>query len=346
MVFQIKYPVYAIWDVTLRCNANCIHCYANAGMPLSNELNTEEAFQLIDELYGIGVYLLAFGGGEPLLRPDVFDLLQYAVDKGLFVGVGTNGLLINRQIARRLKEISIGRVHVSLDGPSPEVHEAIRGVPGLFNAALNAIRILKEAGIPVSLGYTPIKHNYMYAMDMINLGLKLDVDVVNLSEYVPTGRGGPDLNLPPEVWKSIVTLWFVKRSELKEKMKLMIHDCRVVLFRDLMENVVNMESFRGCQAGRTTCAIKSNGDVYPCIVFPLNLGNIREKPLKKILDDSEDLKRLHNRELLKGKCGVCDLKYNCGGCRAIAFAETGDYLGEDTRCWYNPPSFQKSQVHL
>ena len=326
---SVDKPIQAIWELTNSCNANCVHCCVDAGTSKVNELSTVECRQIIDELEEMGIFLLRLSGGEPLLRPDIFDIIKYACRKNFLVSLASNGILASYDVVKRLKELGLHYLMLSLDGATPATHDNFRKVYGLFNHVLNVLEIAKTENLKVTLGFTATRINYREAPKIIDIALKYNASSVIMSEFVPVGRGVKDLDVQPNEWRKLVEFWIRKREELKGQLALELHDVRAVsIFPNLSSE------FGGCSAGRLFFRITADGYVTPCPMLPVRLGNAREKSIREILETSIVLKELGDRGKLKGRCGKCQFKDVCGGCRAVAYAYTGDYLAEDPRCWY------------
>ncbi|MFL6291395.1 MAG: radical SAM protein, partial [Thermoanaerobaculia bacterium] len=191
LVTAFKAPLYVAWEITHKCNARCLHCYSGSAPDAScqEDLTTEEALGLIDELADAGLLVLAFSGGEPMMRPDWRELVRHAVGCGLSVNVGSNGSLVTARTADDLKHLGVHSVTVSLDSDQPAVHERFRQLPGLFDRAVGAVRLLVERGVRVVVGFTPTRLNWRDGRGVVELAFSLGADAVNLSEYVPAGRG-------------------------------------------------------------------------------------------------------------------------------------------------------------
>ena len=170
-----KAPLYVAWEITHRCNARCLHCYSASGPDAStdSELTTRQALSVIDQLAEAGLLMLAFSGGEPILRKDWESLVVHAVRRGLGVNVGTNGSTITPGIARRLNELGVKSVTVSIDSHRPDVHDHFRQFSGLFWKATEAVRLLVEAGVRVVVGFTPTKLNWRDGEGVIKLARRL-----------------------------------------------------------------------------------------------------------------------------------------------------------------------------
>jgi len=349
-------PFLVVWDITYACNLRCKHCYANAGKSLEDELTTEEAKQAIDKLDRVSVPVIAFSGGEPLVRKDIFELASYAHDKGIYVAVATNGTLISKEKAREMKEAGIQFTQISLDGASAKTHDSFRGIDGVFEKTIRGIKNCVDEGFFVNVATTATKYNYEEIPGIVDLCEQLDVNWFMLYNFVPTGRGEfiseNDLT-PYEREQVLKELW----DKLKNGGKVNVLStapqfARVALEAEIGENdkivpthfanpslpgkLVDLAEFiGGCGCGRFYCAIRPNGNIEPCVYFPLKVGNIKEDNFENLWRNNPVLKDLRNKDILDGNCGTCDYRYYCGGCRARAYAYTGNYLAPDPGCIKN-----------
>lgn len=331
---KLATPLYVVWETTLDCNARCVHCYSDAKFgrgPLYWPLN--ESLDLIDQLAEAGVIILAFSGGEFLVRPDWELLAGRAVELGMQVTFATNGLKVTREVARRIKELGVANVSVSLDGATHEVHESIRLIPGIFEKACVAVRYLTEAGVRVTVNYTPMRPNLDQAEALVALAHSLGAKKINLTEYVYTTRGGLDLMPLPSELGALLKRWTAAAEEWKGRIEVDWHDCRVALILPGAE----ADPYKGCGAGYTHCRITVDHDVTPCVVLPVPVGNLREQSFSEIWRTAPELHKIRDRKNIRGgNCASCQFLDRCGGCRAASFARYGDaYLG-DPSCWINP----------
>ncbi len=359
-------PFLVVWNFTQLCNLKCKHCYASAGKPDPNELTTQEAFKALNELVDAGVNIIAFSGGEPLMRKDIFDVLKRASDHGVFTAIATNATLITKDVAKRLKDVNLGYVQISLDGANPETHNGFRGVSKAFERAIQGIKNCVEQDIFVEVATTATKINYEEIPVIIDLCEKLNVDWWMMYNFVPTGRGRfileNDLS-PEERERLLKILW----EKLRSKPKLQVLStapqyARVALQMEeeakeksgeiivpthfynphLHGQLLSLSDFiGGCGAGRFYCALEPNGDVTPCVFFPLKVGNIKIDDFKETWENNKIFLDLRDRDKLKPHCGVCEYKYVCGGCRARAYGYFGDYLAPDPGCINNRQEWNK-----
>lgn len=327
--FGFNAPLYVAWELTLECNANCLQCYSNAGSKAPNELNTKEALSIIDKITDAGVLVLAFSGGEPLLRSDWEVLLNHAVQQGLTVNVGTNGSTITPTVAGKLKKLGIRSVTVSLDGGNYITHEKMRRLPGLFNKTTNAIKMLSDYGVRVVVGFTPTRLNYKEGRSVIELSIKLGAQAVNFSEYVPAGRGQKNLSLKPEKLEEVLYEWISMRKEFSNSISIIWHDCRVAL----LVHPEQQKQYVGCGAGRLVARIMVDGSVTPCVFLPHIIGNLRTETFESIWLRSTLIEDLRERKKFQGNCSTCEHLSICGGCRSVANAFHGTLLGGDPYCW-------------
>lgn len=338
------------WEVTRKCNLFCAHCRADAGETASEEeLTAEECRGVIDEISGLGKPILILTGGEPLLRPDLFEIAGYAAGRGLRVVMGTNGTLITAEVAARMAEVPVSRVGVSLDFPSPELQDEFRGSSGAWEAAILGIREAQRAGVPVQINSTITRRNAPHLEDLLDLALELGAVAFHPFMLVPTGRGrglAAD-ELAPEEYERILNWVCDKQRELGERIFFKPTDAphymRIlrqrgetgVISRGGHPGTVNAIT-RGCLAGVGFCFISHEGRVQGCGYLDVAAGNVREEPFSRIWEDSTVFNRLRDMSRLEGKCGACEFKRICGGCRARAYEATGNYLAPEPYCVHVP----------
>ncbi|MFA4837162.1 MAG: radical SAM protein [Dehalococcoidia bacterium] len=343
------------WEITRRCNLTCAHCRASAeDTAYSGEFSTEECFKVIDSIADVAKPILILTGGEPLMRPDVFEIGHYAGSKGLRVVLGSNGTLITEELAAKMKSVPIARVGVSLDFPTAEQQDSFRGREGAFDAAVRGIGVCREAGIPVQINSTVTRMNISYLDKLLELALELGAVAFHPFMLVPTGRGKglADVELSPEEYESTLNWIYDKQAELGDRIFFKPTDAphymRIVAERRARcgspsegkahpgGHPINRIS-RGCLAGVGFCFISHTGKVKGCGYLDVEAGDLKKSSFSRIWAESPVFRNLRNLECLKGKCGDCEFKRVCGGCRARAYEATGDYLEAEPYCVYNPP---------
>ena len=345
-------PLVISWNVTRKCNLKCSHCYINATKEeLRGELTTEEAKRLMDQISDVSRPLLILSGGEPLLREDIYDLIRYGASKGFRMGLGSNGSLIDEAVAKKLKDAGVKTVSISIDSSIPEKHDEFRGVKGSWQKAINAITALKQNGVLVQVNTTVTQQNHGEIDEIMSLAEELGVENFHLFFLVPTGRGTKIADLSPALYEGMIKSTFAKTAKHRLNVR---PSCAPQFMRIAKDMGLDMRQWiRGCIAGLYYCRVYPNGDITPCPYLPVKLGNIREKTFSEIWFKSEVFTNLRNFNKLKGKCGDCDYRSLCGGCRARAYGLSsdfidfcgdlhepaelkGDYLTEDPWCVYEP----------
>ena len=336
----IGFGKHPVWEITEACNLRCKHCHVSSTNPSPDELDTIEGKNLIAQIARLrSMQMLVYTGGEPLVRPDLEDLLAYSKSKGLANVIATNGTLIDEQRAKELKKLGVKGVAISFDSTDPEIHNNIRGNNKAFDLALKGIEACKKAGMVIQLNYTAMKSNLKTLEEVIRFAHEIRADIMLCYQLVPVGRGSliKDWVLSAEENKALVEI--VKTNQ-KNTYTIIEPVAAPQYWPALLKKDSRDEGkisrpyfFHGCAAGWGLIYIKANGDIWPCPFIPVKGGNIREKSLKWIIYNSKVFKDLSDRNNLKGKCGECKNRYICGGCRGKAYAQTGDYLAEDPSCY-------------
>ncbi len=336
-------PRLIAWELTGACNLKCVHCRASATKERDeNELSTEEARHLIDDITKFADPILILSGGEPLLREDVYEIAEYGTDNGMRVVLATNGTLLTPEIATKLKKAGVQRVSISLDGASAKAHDDFRGTLGAFEGALRGINVLKEAHLSFQINTTVTKRNLGEIPKILDLSLELGADALHVFLFVPVGRGKAiegDAILPEEYERVLSWLCDMQgKVQLQLKATCAPHYFRIMHQRSRRAEKASGLSMmtRGCLAGTGFCFISKTGEVYPCGYLPVLAGSIREQSFEQIWHQSRVFKDLRDFNKLKGKCGICEFERVCGGCRARAYAATGDYMAEEPCCIYQP----------
>ncbi len=320
------------WEVTAACNLCCQYCRASAtASPDEAELSTEEALAFIDQVAPLKPMII-LSGGEPLLRSDVFDLAEYATDRGVRVSLATNGTLLSPEIVERIKTAGIMRVSISLDGPDPVTHDATRG-SGSFDLSMRGIKNLRGE-VDFQINMTITKENLDQVGATMDLAERLGAVAFHLFFLVPTGRGSEDELVTPEEQDEILRWVALECKNRKIEVKV---TCAPQYGRVIREVLTEPERKgmmgSACLAGTSFVFVSRTGDVCPCGYLPVVAGNVRKESFPEIWENSPVLRDLRKRELL-GRCGRCDYRKVCGGCRARAYAKTGDYLESDPLCSY------------
>jgi len=339
----MNYKPYAIsWNTTYRCNLRCSHCYLDTNAltkQSAKELSTQEGLRLIDQMAELNPnLLLILTGGEPLLRKDIYELASYASQKGMMVVLGTNGNLIDDDIARKLKESGVTGVGISLDSVEPGRHDQFRGIPDAWDDTLNGIEACRRQGIEFQIQTTVTRENFHEIPDIIEFSYNLGAKVFNLFFLVCTGKGQELTDITPQQYDQALHHLFDIQKKYQGKMmvgaKCAPHYRRIVYEHDPSSPLVRTYA-GGCPAGTHYCRITPEGDVTPCPYMPNVSGNVREKTFGEIWKGSENFQTLRDATL-HGRCGVCEFQHICKGCRARALATTGNQMDEDAWCDYVP----------
>ncbi|MFV9676921.1 MAG: radical SAM protein [Methanosarcinales archaeon] len=327
------------WNVTRECNLVCKHCYYEAGTRLDDELSTSESRNLIDDIvtvFGAGTNV-TLGGGEPLMREDLFELISYGKDNGLRMVLASNGILLTESVAARLKHSGIDEVIIPIDG-TQATHDAIRG-KGVFEKAVQGARACIEAGMSLVVDPCIMKQNESETVEIIDIAEGLGARQCRFFHYIAMGRGNdkiPDGELAIEQYAKNLTLLYEEQNRRKALEICTTQACQywVVLKRKAAAGLFVPEFFYdevpGCRAGIGLLSIKPNGDVVPCPLLDVKAGNVRETSLRTVLN-SEVFVKLRSRAV-KGQCATCEHKELCGGCRVRAYLHCGDYMAEDPLC--------------
>jgi len=341
-------PYLVSYAFTKKCNLKCKHCYSDATDEFAqDELSTNKAEKVLDELADLGIKLLIFDGGEPLCREDIFYLAKYALEKGLRTVIGSNGTLINMDVAKQLKSSGIMAVQISIDGAKAQTHDWFRGEDGSFNKAMEGAKACKATGLPFQFGMTIRRGTLNEIPDMLKLAVDTGATAAEFFDLVQVQRVKSEI--PNEV------LTPNERKEVMEWLAEAQRDCPIIIRVPgcpmytliLQEKDIQPKHFpanllkripyygRGCAAGMPSgyLTILPNGDVIPCMLLQIKLGNVTKESITQIWNNSQILLRLRNRNLLEGECDRCIYRDKCAGCRGRAYEETGNMLATDTGCW-------------
>lgn len=344
-------PFIVIWETTQACDLACVHCRACA-QPVRSalEFSTLEAKRLIDEVAALKAAVFVLTGGDPLKRPDVFELVEYASFHGVRISLTPSATpLLTKEAIVRLKTCGLARLAISLDGPTAEVHDAFRRVPGSYEWTLQAVRWAREIGLPVHINTTITRRNLRYLDSTIALMGQLEIVLWSVFFLVPTGRGATTDLISAEDFEQV----FEKLYETSRRVKFDIksteaqHYRRFLLQRRTEEKRKDKTSPlptmlgtrtpdgigrapRGINDGKGFVFISHLGEVFPSGFLPVSAGNVRKQSLTELYRHSPLFVSLRDSANLKGKCGVCEFREVCGGSRARAHATTGDVFRRGT----------------
>jgi AdoMet-dependent heme synthase len=335
-----------VWEMTQACDLSCVHCRVGSREhrhPL--ELSTAEAFHLIDQIAGMKVPLLVLSGGDPLKRPDILPIVQYACRRGVHTSLtpSTTPLLV-RDAVFSLKQSGLMRLAVSLDASSAGLHDGFRGIPGAYKRSVDAVGWSHEAGLPVEINTIVSRRNFADLDNLIALLIKLGVALWSVFFLVPTGRAQVDDLLSAEEHEQV----FAKLYETSKRVKFHIktiegqHYRRFVLQQKALENQAKSQeeliaaASQGVNDGKGFVFVSHTGEVFPSGFLPLPAGNVLWEPLSEIYQNSQLFRSLRDSSKLKGKCGRCEFNDVCGGSRARAYAMSHDPFAEEPRCVYLP----------
>ncbi|MDP2728908.1 MAG: radical SAM protein [Dehalococcoidales bacterium] len=325
-----EHPEIVSWNVTNACNLHCAHCYLDAGVVRKGELSTEECYRVIDEMSELGTEMVIITGGEPLLRRDLLAIVSRTRKQGIMTVMGSNGTLLSDGIAGTLKEAGLQGVAISLDSLQAEKHDEFRGINGCWESAIAGMRCCLKQGLPVIVQTTLTSWNYQEVPTLIEFAQDLGATAFNLYYLVCTGRGEQLADISPQQYEesmaSLVDAQALHPS-IMVRAKCAPQVARIARQRGLPV------AGGGCPAGTRYLRIDPDGQVTPCPYLPLVAGSVRETSLRDIWERSIIFQQLRSHGLA-GRCGVCNYREICTGCRARAFALTGDYLGEDPWCLY------------
>jgi len=344
------------WETTAGCNLECVHCrrLEVSRELMRSDLTTDEARRLIDQIAAAGRPVLVFSGGEPLLRPDIFELAGHALGAGLPTALATNGTLIDAGLAGRIAATGFDRVSVSLDGADEATHDRFRGLPGSFARTMAGLRHLRARGVPTQINCTIARHNRDQITALLQLAEREGAVAVHYFLLVPVGCGA-----------QIADEQMLDMDEVEERLRLIDElaqatalqikpTCAPHYYRVIRQQARRRSSglqavgrpghpagplhslTKGCLAGTAVCFVSHEGEVFPCGYLPISAGNVRRQDFGVIWREAELFRELRDPDRLTGKCGACEFKHVCAGCRARAFYQFGDYLAEEPYCAHQP----------
>jgi radical SAM protein len=352
-------PFLVIWEATQACDLACVHCRASA-QPSRNpfELSTEEAKRLIDDIAEMQSPLFVITGGDPLKRPDVYELVRYAADLGLRPSMTPSATpLLTREAIVKLKESGLARLAISLDGPTAEIHDGFRRVKGSFDLTIQGAQWAREIGLPVQINTTITRHNLGQLDAIIATLEELDIALWSVFFLVPTGRGSDVDLISAEEFEQV----FAKLYETSQRVKFDIKSTEAQHYRRYLlqrrterrrEGVADPAKLppvlgmsltdgigrapKGINDGKGFAFVSHLGEVFPSGFLPVSAGNVRNEKLSTLYRESPLFKGLRDANKLEGKCGRCEYKQICGGSRARAYALTDNAFAEEPCCIYEP----------
>ncbi len=341
-------PFLVSYAVTRKCNLKCKHCYSDARDSASpDELTFEEARKMLDDLASWNIKLLILDGGEPLCREDFLDIVRYAHRKGLRIVLGSNGTLLDVDLVKKMRGAGVECIQISLDGSRPDTHDEFRGEAGAFSKAMNGVKACREAGMPFQFGMVIRKSILNELPDMLKLAVEsgaIAAEFFDLVEVPRVKRECMGEVLDKGLRKNVME-WLAE-AQRECPIIIRVPGCPMYTLV-LKEKNVQPKHFpssvlkripyydRGCAAGMPNgyVTILPNGDIIPCMLLQVKLGNIKEKSIIDIWEESNVLATLRDRSKLKDGCGKCRFRDVCAGCRGRAYEVTGDFMASDPGCW-------------
>lgn len=341
-------PMLVIWEVTQACDLACVHCRASAQSernPL--ELSREQGYRLLDEIRSFGEPLMVFTGGDPLKRPDLYDLIRHSVKIGLRTNVTPSATpLLTAEAIEGFKAAGVSRMAISLDGPDAPSHDDFRGIPGTFERAMFALRHARDIGLDTQLQTTVTKRNMARLPEMADLAKEVRTKMWSLFFLIVTGRALDNDDLDPAEYERVFEFMYElsKTAPYGIKTTEAMHYRRYVAQRIRAEHgQAENESAKGVawrtagvSDGKGFVFVSHQGEIYPSGFLPVSGGNVLRDKLTEVYRESPLFRTLRDTTQREGKCGICEYQKICGGSRSRAFAFTGNYLAEDPNCIYQP----------
>ncbi len=335
MAIQTEYkPSLISWNLTRMCNLRCPHCYLEAGAKAENELTTEDCLGLIVEMKAAGAEMLILTGGEPLLRKDIYDIARSASSQGIWVVMGTNGVLVTDEVVEKMIDCGVQGVAISIDSIDPAKHDRFRGGPNSWEHSVRALDACRAKGLQVVIQTTVMDMNYDEIPQMMDFAREKGAWSFNLYFLVQTGRGQQMNDLSSDRTETMLSNLVDWQDQYRPM--LVRSKCAPQFKQIAYERGSRGLESGGCMAGTDYCRITPQGDVTPCPYMTVVAGNVRDQSFGEIWRTSSVMQELRDVEKLKGRCGRCEFKELCGGCRCRAHAAYGDYLQEDPACRYQP----------
>ena len=343
------------WETTRRCNLSCLHCRAGAeDEDYPDELTTAEGEAFLRDLATMGQCIVIMTGGEPLLRPDIMHLARYGHELGMRMVMAVNGTLLTPEIAHQLKQAGIQRLSISIDGPDAPSHDQFRGQKGAYEGALAGMKAATAEGLEFQVNTTVTRGNLPQIEQIQETVVELGAVAHHIFLLVPTGRGRALTGeiISAQEYEDVLHWFCDKRGQVPLELKATCAPHYYRIIRQRAKETGEKLTFethgldavtKGCLGGQGFAFVSHVGSVQPCGYLELSAGNIREKPFSAIWREAQLFKELRDPDLLKGKCGLCEYRRVCGGCRARAYEVSGDHLAEEPLCLYQPPKAKNQQ---
>ena len=343
-------PFIAIWETTRACDLSCLHCRAEAinwRHPL--ELNTEESLRMINQVGNCGNPLFVLTGGDPMKRQDLFDVIPYAVSKGLRVAMTPSGTpLMTRSVVERLKHVGLSRLAVSLDGSCAEVHDRFRQVPGSYHWTMNCIEYAHGVGLELQNNTTVSRHNLSDLERLADLLEQKKISLWSVFFLVPIGRGKVEDEVSAEDYEAVFQFlvdrylkapFDIKTTAAPHYRRVLLQRLKMIPAYERPQKLAQAGPIgraAGVNEGRGFVFVSHTGEIFPSGFLPISAGNVRKDKLIDIYRNSPLFRDLRDPDKLEGKCGYCEYRTICSGSRARAYAMTGNYLAEEPFCAYFP----------
>lgn len=333
----LRTPDMVTWEITERCNMHCKHC-SNAVNGKPFELNTHECKKIIDRISDAKVFKVGIEGGEPLVRSDLIDLIDYMNQKRIQPSIATNGLLLNTSFIESITPYHVDSLQISLDGPDRNSYALLRGNSSYFDQVIHNIKVAVDHRLPITIAMVVSKSTYLEIPRMAEFAQSLGVKKLRFIDYVPSGRGQLSDCLSPEELKTAYSMMCdINIPELQiitpNKLMALVSGKRP----EALLGLINPEACFGCEAGTVIAHIRANGDLFPCSFFrekQFSAGNILENSLQTVWKNAEAFSPFRATKELPTRCKSCDLSSHCfGGCRAYAYYFSGSLQNKDPRCW-------------
>jgi radical SAM protein len=341
-------PMLVIWEVTQACDLACVHCRASA-QPERNpaELSTEQGYRLLDEIRSFGEPLMVFTGGDPLKRPDLYELIRYSVKIGLRTNVTPSATpLLTAEAIEGFQAAGIARMAISLDGPDAATHDEFRGIPGTFDRAMFALRHARDIGLDTQLQTTVSRRNMARLAEVAEIAKEVRTRMWSLFFLIVTGRAEESDDLLAPEYEQVFEFMYElsKTAPFGVKTTEAMHYRRYVAQRIKAEHGVTENQnakgvawrTAGVSDGKGFVFVSHTGEIFPSGFLPVTGGNVLDDSLTDVYRNSDLFRALRDTSRREGKCGICEYQKICGGSRSRAYALTGDFLAEDPRCIYQP----------